>query len=227
MYSRGKFPMPPTYEGKFEEYQSALNEATQPVLEAWQTRMHGSAVSGLIKQAVDDTLYRFIARDRVLMVANGLRLARVETRFEEYVPPEDRLERLRLEREDLARDLHVTELILEFFPGPSHGFDQAGSHGGIPLGRFLTGLDQPEAYRRFYDLYFQPQHGLPPTLVARYGEVGEDYHSLNPSLAQISVEGDTHAPFRAAYQRAVKFGLMEQQPLQYNIKLLGAESTWL
>ncbi|MDQ7981934.1 hypothetical protein QYH69_32440 [Paraburkholderia sp. SARCC-3016] len=61
-----------------------------------------------------------------------------------------------------------------------------------------------------FDLYFQTQGGgLPPTLVARYGDQGSDYTSLNPTFTRLSDVGhESRAIFGEALRRAKALALV-------------------
>jgi hypothetical protein len=89
-----------------------------------------------------------------------------------------------------------------------YGFDPAPRYEGqagevIPLG-----------HHEEYDLYVGLQVGLPATLLARYGNKGPFYSSLNPHLVEIDPNNTDHEPFVEAYVRACELNLMKLNPVQ-------------
>lgn len=89
---------------------------------------------------------------------------------------------------------------LAFYPGPRFA-NQAGDV--IPLGFFEE-----------YDLYIGLQTGLPATLIARYGNKGPFYSTLNPHLVEIDPDNTDHEPFVEAYHRALELRQMQISPVQ-------------
>lgn len=64
-------------------------------------------------------------------------------------------------------------------------------------------------FYREYDLYFQTQAALPPTLVARYGDQGSEYSSFNPTFTKLSDLGEeSRAVFGEALRRAKALSLV-------------------
>lgn len=76
-----------------------------------------------------------------------------------------------------------------FYPYPRYKQSTASV---IPLGWYNE-----------YDLYIGLQEGLPPTLMARHGDNGEDYHSFNPTLnSGVVIDECIGHHFVEAYKRA-------------------------
>jgi hypothetical protein len=81
-----------------------------------------------------------------------------------------------------------------------------------PQARFLH--DDREAialgFCREFDLYFQTQiGGLPPTLVARYGDEGRDYSSFNPTFTKLAdIGAESREVFGEALMRARALALV-------------------
>ncbi|MFM0405309.1 hypothetical protein [Paraburkholderia dipogonis] len=60
-----------------------------------------------------------------------------------------------------------------------------------------------------YDLYLQSQAGLPPTLLARYGDQPSEYSSFNPTFTKLSDIGMESRPvFHEALARARALSFM-------------------
>ncbi len=95
------------------------------------------------------------------------------------------------------RNSIYTEWTTDFHPAPRYT-RQPGEC--TPLGFFEE-----------YDLYFAPQTGLPPTLVARYGNSPAEYGTYNPGLLGVDrLSSDDMKVFCEAYERAVMLGLIPQ-----------------
>lgn len=97
----------------------------------------------------------------------------------------------------------LANLVLDFTPFRRY----QGQEGEvIPLG-----------YYQEFDLYIGKQDGLPPTLIARYGNSGTMYSTMNPHLSKLDVLLAEHAPFIEAYRRAIFTGQLRLDPIQSNI----------
>lgn len=76
---------------------------------------------------------------------------------------------------------------------------------GVPFGEVRWPNEMPEEYMALgrykqYDLYYVPQKGLPPTVVARYGPES-DYLTYNPTLQDIGQMALAGEHFAVALQR--------------------------
>lgn len=83
----------------------------------------------------------------------------------------------------------------EFFPQARHLHDDRDALG---LGFFEE-----------YDLYVQSQVGLPPTLLARYGDQPSEYSSFNPSFTKLlDIGAESRPVFAEALARARALSFM-------------------
>jgi hypothetical protein len=60
-----------------------------------------------------------------------------------------------------------------------------------------------------YDLYFQASTGIPPTLIARFGDQPPEYKSFNPTFSKLATLGqESRVVFGEALRRAQAFALV-------------------